>query len=86
MTETACGAQIRAAAALRGSAADLAETADVAKKTISRFAEVDGVPPSRLSTLMDVPSACKHAGIQFMGSPNDHPEICICTRPTSAST
>jgi transcriptional regulator with XRE-family HTH domain len=70
------GAQIRAArAALGWSASVLAEKATVAPKTIARFEEVDGVPPSRSSTLMDVQSALEAAGIEFIGTPEDGPGI-----------
>jgi transcriptional regulator with XRE-family HTH domain len=70
------GVQIRAArSALRWSAADLAAEAKVAKKTIARFEEVDGVPPSRSSTLLDVQHALEAAGIEFIGTPDDGPGI-----------
>ncbi len=75
------GAQIRAArGALRWSAAQLAERANVAKKTVTRFEEVDGVPPSRSSKLMDVQAALERAGIEFIGSPDDNPGIRLRTR------
>jgi transcriptional regulator with XRE-family HTH domain len=74
------GAQIRAArAALGWSVNILAEKAGVASKTISRFEEVDGVPPSRSSTLLDVKSAIEAAGIEFTGSPGKNPGIIIKT-------
>ena len=74
------GAQIRAArAALGWSVNILAEKAGVASKTISRFEEVDGVPPSRSSTLLDVKSAIEAAGIEFTGSPGNNPGIIIKT-------
>ena len=74
------GAQIRAArGALRWSAAQLAERATVANKTVARFEEVDGVPPSRSSTLMDVQTALEKAGIEFIGSHDDSPGIRIRT-------
>lgn len=70
------GTQIRAArAALGWSAAELASNAGVAAKTIARFEEVDGLPPSRLTTLIDVKQALEAAGIEFIGSPHDAPGI-----------
>jgi len=70
------GAQIRAArAALGWTVVVLAEKAGVASKTILRLEEVDGVPPSRSSTLMDVQSALEAAGIEFLGTPDDAPGI-----------
>ena len=70
------GAQIRASrAALKWSAAKLAEKANVAAKTIARFEEADGVPPSRSSTLMDVKAALEAAGIEFIGAPEEGPGV-----------
>jgi transcriptional regulator with XRE-family HTH domain len=74
------GAQIRAArAALGWSTNVLAEKADVASKTISRFEEVDGIPPSRSSTLLVVKAALEAGGIEFIGSPEKNPGIIIKT-------
>ena len=70
------GAQIRAArAALGWSATVLSAKADVAMKTIARFEQADGIPPSRSSTLVDVQKALEAAGIEFIGSPDDGPGI-----------
>jgi transcriptional regulator with XRE-family HTH domain len=70
------GLQIRAArAALGWSAVVLAEKAGVAMKTIARFEQVDGVPPSRSSTLLDVQKALEAAGVEFIGTPEDGPGI-----------
>ena len=72
------GAQIRAArAALGWSTVVLAEKAGVASKTISRFEEVNGVPPSRSSTLLEVKAALEDGGIEFTGSPGSDPGIVI---------
>ena len=78
------GAQIRAArAALGWSVVVLAGQAGVAAKTISRFEEVDGVPPGRLSTMMEVKTALEAAGIEFVGSPDDRPGIRVGKKPAS---
>jgi ribosome-binding protein aMBF1 (putative translation factor) len=70
------GIQIRAArAALGWSATELAEKASMAMKTISRFEQVDGIPPSRSSTLMEVKQTLEAAGIEFIGTPEDGPGI-----------
>jgi hypothetical protein len=61
----------------------LAEQAGVAAKTISRFEEVDGVPPGRLSTMMDVKTALEAAGIEFVGSPDDRPGIRLAKKQSS---
>jgi transcriptional regulator with XRE-family HTH domain len=70
------GSQIRAArAALGWSATELAQRSKIASKTIARFETVDGVPPSRSSTLMDVQAALEAGGIEFIGTPDDRPGI-----------
>ena len=72
------GSQIRAARAfLRWSAQDLADRAKVGIQTIKRFEAVDGIPPSRSSTLLDVKAALEAAGIEFIGSPGNNPGIII---------
>lgn len=70
------GLQIRAArAALGWSATELADRASIAMKTIARFEQAEGVPPSRSSTLIDVQKALEAAGIEFIGTPDDGPGI-----------
>jgi hypothetical protein len=49
-------------------------------RTIMRFEQVDDIPPSRSSTLMDVKRALEAAGIEFIGSPDDAPGIRIHRR------
>jgi DNA-binding transcriptional regulator YiaG len=78
------GVQIRAARfALRLSAQELAERAKVSLPTIQRFEAVDGVPPSRSSTLLDVRRALEAAGIEFIGTPEDKPGIRVKGGSTS---
>jgi transcriptional regulator with XRE-family HTH domain len=61
------GFQIRAArAGLNITARQLADQAGVSLPTIQRFEKVDGVPPSRSSTLLDVQNALEAAGIEFL--------------------
>ena len=70
------GLQIRAArAALGWSATRLAKAAGVAMKTIARLEQVDGLPPSRSWTLLEVQKAFEGAGIEFIGTPDDGPGI-----------
>ena len=70
------GLQIRAArAALGWSATALAEEAGVAMKTIARFEQVDGVPPSRSATLARIQRVLEAAGVEFIGTPEDGPGI-----------
>jgi transcriptional regulator with XRE-family HTH domain len=76
------GAQIRAARAALGlSALQLAKRAGVALKTINRFEAVDGIPPSRTSTLVTIKTALEAAGIEFIGSPSDRPGIRVGRKP-----
>jgi predicted transcriptional regulator len=61
------GFQIRAArAGLNITARQLADRAGVSLPTIQRFESVDGIPPSRSSTLLDVKNALEAAGIDFL--------------------
>lgn len=70
------GSQIRAARnALRWSANQLSAISGVSQPTIQRFEQVDGIPPSRSSTLADVQKALEAAGIEFIGTPDDGPGI-----------
>ncbi len=70
------GGQIRAARALlRWSALDLAQKAGVGIQTIKRFEAVNGLPPSRSSTLMDVQAALESGGVEFIGTPDDRPGV-----------
>lgn len=63
------GIQIRAARAmLRWTARQTAEKAGVSLPTIQRFEQVDGIPPSRSQTLLDLRHAFEEAGIVFSGS------------------
>jgi hypothetical protein len=40
-----------------------------------RFEQVDEVPPSHSSTLMQVKKALEAAGVEFIGTPEDGPGI-----------
>lgn len=73
-----CGTQIRSArAALRWTVARLASEAGVGIQTVIRLEAVDGVPPSRSSTLVDIQRTFEAAGIEFIGSPDESPGIRI---------
>ena len=70
------GMQIRSArAALRWSADQLAQAADISLRTIVRMEDLDGVPPVRAVTLRSVEKALAAAGIEFIGTPDDGPGI-----------
>ena len=79
------GGQIRAArAALKWSASTLSKKAGVAIQTIIRFEAVDGIPPSRSSTLQGVQAVLEAAGIEFIGSPTDRPGIRFGSQPSAS--
>jgi transcriptional regulator with XRE-family HTH domain len=70
------GLQIRSArAALGWSAKLLAERSGVGLRTLMRIESLDGVPASHSSTLFDLESSLKAAGIEFIGTPDDGPGI-----------
>jgi ribosome-binding protein aMBF1 (putative translation factor) len=72
------GQQIRAArAALGWSATKLAEKVGVAMKTIARLEQTDGIPETRLRTILEVQQTLESAGIEFIGTPDDRPGIRI---------
>lgn len=76
-----CGSQIRAArAALGWSAEELADHAGISVRTVIRFEQAGGVPPSRSSTLLDVKKVLEAAGIEFVGAPDAGPGIRIWQR------
>ena len=81
------GAQIRSARnALRWTTEELAKRSGVTARTIKRFEAVDGVPPSRSSTLLDVKAALEVAGVKFIGAPADRPGIRLAGSPASATS
>jgi transcriptional regulator with XRE-family HTH domain len=75
------GVQIRAARAALGWAIDeLAERSGVSARTIKRLEALDGIPPSRTSTLVDIQKAFETAGIEFVGTPEDRPGVRVQLR------
>lgn len=63
------GVQIRAARAmLRWSAREAAEHSGLSLPTIQRLEQVDGLPPSRSQSLVDLKRAFEAAGIVFTGT------------------
>jgi hypothetical protein len=52
-----------------------AERTGVAKRTIERLEQHDGVPPSRSQTLVDLQRAFEAAGIEFIGTPQEGPGV-----------
>ena len=81
------GAQIRSArSALRWTTEQLAKKAGVTDRTIKRFEAVDGIPPSRSSTLLDVKAALEAAGVEFIGSSADRPGIRVALAGAKGSS
>lgn len=77
------GLQIRAArAALGWSATTLADKAGVALRTIARFEQTDGMPQTRLATILVIRRVFEDAGIEFIGTPDDRPGIRISAQRT----
>ena len=69
-------AQIRAARGLlKWTAADLAERSGTNRFTIQRLEQSDGVPPSRSQTLIDLKRAFEEAGVEFIGTPDNGPDV-----------
>lgn len=70
------GAQIRSARAVVGwTANELADRSGVSLRTLLRFEAVDGIPPSRSSTLIDIKKTLEAAGIEFIGTPERGPGV-----------
>ncbi len=70
------GGQIRAARAfLRWTIKDVASASGVSVPTVHRFEQVDGVPPSRSQSLLDLKRAFEEAGVEFIGTPEDGPGV-----------
>ena len=74
----ATGSQLRAARnALGWSIETLAERSGVSVRTIIRYEDIDGVPPSRSGNLETLIFEMQTAGIEFIGTPDDAPGIRI---------
>ena len=78
--------QIRAGRAfLRWSAQDLADKSGVGVATIRRLELGDGLPSSNVRTLDSLRKALEEAGVEFLGSPDNHPGVGL-TRPEGQGT
>lgn len=70
------GPQIRAARALLNwSASDLAEKVSATRQTIFRLEQAEGVPSTKLQTIISIISAFEEAGVEFIGTPEDSPGV-----------
>ena len=77
----ATGSQLRAARnALGWSIETLAEWSGVSVRTIIRYEDTDGVPPTRGGNLAKLIFSLEAAGIEFIGNPEDAPGIRIHPR------
>lgn len=77
-------AQIRAARALlRWSSANLSEQSGVGNATIKRLEVMEGVPAGQVRTIMAIKEALESAGVQFIGTPEDHPGVRLLTKRAS---
>lgn len=75
-------AQIRAARASLGwTAAELANVADIASRTVLRIEAGLGIPQTTTGTIAKIQSALETAGIEFIGTPDDGPGIRIHAKP-----
>ena len=80
----ATGPQLRAARnALGWSIEILSLKSKISMRTIIRYEDVEGVPPSRSGNLETVIATLESAGIEFIGTPCDAPGIRI-HRPKQA--
>ena len=81
MTDKATAEQVRAArAALGWSIESLAERSGISVRTIIRYEDTHGIPPSRGGNLQKLISCFEAAGIEFIGTPEDGPGIRIRPR------
>lgn len=72
--------QLRAARALlRWTAQNLADASGVGVATIRRMEVLDGVPSGQIRSLSAIQSALEAAGIEFIGSAEDHPGVRLLT-------
>lgn len=72
------GMQIRMARqALRWNAEDLAGKASIGTKTVRRIEAEDGPPNSSVVTLEKIRRAFEAAGIEFTGTPENKPGVCL---------
>ena len=76
--KNATGMQLRAARnALDWSIEKLSDISGVSIRTIIRYEDFDGLPPSRADNVSKLVSALEAAGIEFIGTPDDGPGIRI---------
>lgn len=62
---------------LSRSAAELADRAGISKRTMVNIESAEGVPASTASTIQMLQTQIEAAGIEFIGSLDDRPDILI---------
>lgn len=87
MSLIATGPQLRAARnALRWSIETLSAKAGISMRTIIRYEDVDGIPPTRSENLEKLVRTLESAGIEFIGTPDDGPGIRIYSTSSDPSS
>jgi ribosome-binding protein aMBF1 (putative translation factor) len=72
--------QIRAARALlRWSSEDLSKRSGIGTATIKRIEVMSGVPNGNIRTLVAIKEALELGGVEFTGTPESSPGVCIRT-------
>lgn len=72
--------QIRAARAiLRVTVVELSEKSGIGVATIKRLEAGRGVPAVHTRTLEDIQKALNAMGVEFIGTPEDRPGVCLNT-------
>ena len=81
------GMQLRLArTALRWSVSKLSNRSGISTSTIKRVEAVDGLPISTKANIMAIISVLETAGIEFTGTPEDRPGVCINIAKQRTST
>lgn len=81
------GMQIRMARqALRWSVSYLSDQSGISTSTIKRIEALDGIPISTKANILAIRTALESAGIEFTGTPEHRPGVCINISKKIAST
>ena len=65
---------------LRWTASDLAKKSGVSLSTILRLEKFDGLPSGNMSSISALHDAFVHAGIEFLGTPDENPGVRLRTK------
>ena len=70
------GAQLRAARALLNwSASEVAEKSLSTRNTIQRLEQSEGIPSSKIQTILIIKKMFEEAGVEFIGTPDNGPGV-----------